>query len=188
MSNAPEAAPAPKKGRRMNKIVLILVCLLCTAAGAALPWVAYGGSPKGAKEDGGKDAHGAGSHGAPSGGGGHGDAKDGKSHAGKYDFVPFGDVVVNLHEERMTRYLRIKIVLMVDGGKEKMFTDHMNASKAQLKNWLISHLANKSLKDVGGSVGVKRLQREILEHFETVLYPEGDGPLREVLFEEYAVQ
>ena len=186
MSNAQEAAPAPKKGRRMNKIVLILVCLLCTAAGAAVPWVAYGSS-KGKTEDAGHDAssHGASSHGSS---GGHGDGKEGKSHAGKYEFVAFGDVVVNLHEERMTRYLRVKIVLMVDGGKEKIFTDHMNASKAQLKNWLIGHLANKSLKDVGGSVGVKRLQREILEHFETVLYPEGDGPLREVLFEEYAVQ
>ena len=43
-------------------------------------------------------------------------------------------------------------------------------------------------QDVAGSVGVKRMQREILDHFEDVLYPDGDGPLRQVLFEEYVVQ
>jgi flagellar FliL protein len=97
-------------------------------------------------------------------------------------------VVVNLNEERMSRYLRVKLVLAVDAEQEKAANEHLAKHKAQLKNWLIGHLSGKSIKDVAGSVGVKRMQREILEHFEDVLYPDGDGPLREVLFEEFVVQ
>ena len=83
---------------------------------------------------------------------------------------------------------RVKIILTVDAEHEKAASEELTKRHPQLKNWLISHLSGKSLKDVAGSVGVKRLQREILEHFDEVLYPDGDGPLREVLFEEYVVQ
>jgi flagellar protein FliL len=165
-----DAAPAPAKSRGLKVVVLVLVCLLCTAAGAAVPWLTNA-SPFGPK-----DPAAPAGHGKPA-------ARDDKTVT-----VPFGDVVVNLNEERMSRYLRVKIVLAVEEKQEKPFTDHLNKARAQLKSWLIGHLSGKSLKEVGGTVGVKRLQREIMERFEEVLYPDGDGPLREVLFEEYDVQ
>jgi flagellar FliL protein len=168
MSNAEKAADAtasaPRRG--LNKIVLVVVAVICTAAGAAVPWVV---SAKSAHHDPEPAAHGAETH-----------------H--KTEAVPFGEVIVNLNEERMTRYLRVKIVLEVDTAKAKEFTEHLEKVKPGLKSWLIGHLSGKSLKDVGGSIGVKRLQREILEHFEEVLTPTGEGPLKQVLFEEYAVQ
>ena len=112
-----------------------------------------------------------------------------KGHgAAKTAAVPFGEAVVNLADERSMRYLRVKIILEVDAEAEKTATEHLNKTKAPLKSWLISHLAGKSLLDVRGTVGVKRLQREILERFDEVLYPEGDGPLRNILFEEFVVQ
>ena len=102
--------------------------------------------------------------------------------------MAFGDGVVNLAEERMTRYLRIKIVLAVDEEQEKVATEHITKHKAAMKNWLIGHLSGKSLKDVTGTSGVKRLQREIMDRFEEMLYPDGEGHLRDVLFEEFVVQ
>lgn len=170
---ATEVEPvAPKKVRGPNKIVLALVCVICTAGGAAVPWVVHGSSLFREEE-----------------GSASGKAAHAKTEAAPQTAtVPFGDVVVNLNEERMSRYLRVKIVLTVDAAREKAATDELAKSRPQLKSWLISHLSGKSLKDVAGSVGVKRLQRELLEHFDEVLYPNGDGPLREVLFEEYVVQ
>ena len=120
---------------------------------------------------------------------------DSKSSKGKHAhgaeqtaIVPFGDVIVNLAEERMTRYLRVKIVLEVVHEQEHEATEHLNKSRAALKNWLLGHMAGKTLKEVSGSVGMKRLQREIRERFEEVLYPEEPHPLRNVLFEEFVVQ
>jgi flagellar basal body-associated protein FliL len=166
VATTPTAEPTKtRRGPRM--VVVVLVCLICTAAGAAVPFVVNAGPL----------FH-----------------RDAPAPAGKADQGPktvpvaFGDVVVNLNEDRMSRYLRVKIVLAVDAPQEKAATAHLAKYKAQLKNWLIGHLSGKGLKDVAGSVGVKRLQRELLEHFEDVLYPDGDGPLREVLFEEFVVQ
>jgi flagellar FliL protein len=102
--------------------------------------------------------------------------------------VPFGDVAVNLAEGRMTRYLRVKIVLMVERGEAEKFTKNMEKRKPVIKDWLISHLSGKTLKDVGGTVGVKRIQREIHERFEELLYPHGEPKHFEVLFEEFVVQ
>jgi flagellar basal body-associated protein FliL len=67
-------------------------------------------------------------------------------------------------------------------------TELLTKHKASLKSKMISHIASKEIKDVSGSVGVNRLQRELLEKFEDVLYPDGHGHVRGVLFEEYVIQ
>ena len=102
--------------------------------------------------------------------------------------MPFGEVTVNLSEERMTRYLRVSIVLEVDAEKVDEVTELVTKKEAELKNWLIGHLAGKSLLDVTGTAGVRRCQREILEKFEEMLYPDGGGELLDVLFSEFVVQ
>ena len=106
----------------------------------------------------------------------------------KTAIVPFGDVVVNLAEERQQRYLRLKMAVLVDAEAEKDVTDLMTKKKAAVKSALISHLAGKTTKDVSGSVGFQRMQRELLERVEDVLYPDGNSRVRAVLFEEYVVQ
>ena len=155
-------APARKKG---GKMLLVIVAVLCIGGGAAVPMVAnvpqiFG---KGKKEEKKKDAPTA--------------------------VVPFGDIVVNLSEERMQRYLRLKLAVLVDAEKEKEMTDLMTKKKALVKSKLISHLAGKTLKDVSGTVGVNRLQREVRERFDEALYPDGaESQIREVLLEEDVVQ
>lgn len=165
---APAAAPAAPPAKKGKKLVFIVVCLVFAAGGAAVPMVVDVKSMLGKSE-------------------GEGGKKKGHAEA-KQVAVPFGDAVVNLAEERMTRYLRLKIVLMVDAEHEKEATERLTEKKAPMKSWLISHLAGKTLKDVSGTVGVNRLQREILERFEDILYPDGEGYLKGVLFEEFVVQ
>ena len=122
------------------------------------------------------------------------ESKDGKKkkakhgHDEKLAVVPVGDVTVNLAEERMQRYLRIKVALQVEHEAEKTVLEHVEKKKVVLKSWMIGHISGKALKDVSGTVGVNRLQREILERVDDILYPNGDSPIRAVLFEEYIVQ
>jgi flagellar basal body-associated protein FliL len=163
----PPASPSPAKAKR-GKLPLIVVSVLAVGGGVAVPMFVNVPALLG-KEAGGK-------------------AKP--KHGADLDTVsvPFGDIVVNLSEDRMSRYLRVKIALKVDGHDEKAMTALVAKHKAAMKSRLIGHLAGKGLKDVGGSVGVARLQREILEKFDDILYPDGDSKLREVLFEEFVVQ
>ncbi|MCS6864650.1 MAG: flagellar basal body-associated FliL family protein [Gemmataceae bacterium] len=161
--SAAAAPPAPKKGK---KLLFLVVCVVFTAAGAALPMVvdvqSLFAKSKAEKSKEKKDA--------------------------KTAIVPFGDVVVNLSEGRAQRYLRVKIAFLVDWEAEKEVTDLVNKKKAAIKSAMISHLAGKTLDSVSGSAGVARTQRELLERTDEVLYPEGDSRIKAVLFEEYVVQ
>jgi flagellar protein FliL len=167
------ATPAPRRG----KLAVIVVCLFAVTAGAATPMVVnvpalLGKAPTAEQEKDKKPTKKKPKHG----------------YEEKLVTIPFGEVVVNLSEERMTRYLRIKLVVQVEEEAEAKATPLVEKNKAALKTWIIGHVAGKTLKDVSGTVGVNRLQREIFERFEDTLYPGGDGPLRSVLFEEYVVQ
>jgi flagellar basal body-associated protein FliL len=160
----PTAAPtAPKKSR---KLMIIVVGVVFAAAGAAIPMFVnvqtLFAKPKTEK------------------GKGHGD--------GKTVVVPFSDVVVNLADPRMQRYLRIKIAVLAEAEAEEEVTALLTKQKAEVKSKLIGHLAGKDIKDVSGTVGVNRLQRELLERVEDVLYPDGHSQIRAILFEEYVIQ
>lgn len=168
--SAPAAAPAPATGapKKGNKLVLAVVCLVFTGAGAAFPMVVnLSGKPKDEKA---AEA-----------------AKDPKEKP-KTAIVPFGEVVVNLSEERFQRYLRVKIAVLVEAEAEKEVTDLVAKKKAAIKSAMIAHLAGKGTKDVTGTAGVARMQRELMERFEEVAYPDGTSKAKAVLFEEYVVQ
>lgn len=167
---APATEAAPKKGR---KLILLVVCVAALGAGAVVPMAMGGTLPFGKKADAEKDTK-----------------KDNKKKPGdsKTAIVPFSDVTVNLVEERQQRYLRLKIAMLVDAEAEKEVLELVTKKKAAVKSALIGHLAGKSTKDVSGSVGVQRMQRELLERIDEVLYTDGNSRIRAVLFEEYVVQ
>jgi flagellar basal body-associated protein FliL len=158
------AEEAPKK--RSKKLLLIVVCLVAIGGGAAVP-VAMGGSPfGGAKKN----------------------EKTEKKSDAKTAIVPVGEVAVNLREERLSRYLKVKLAVLVEADAEKAVLDMMTKKKAAVKSALITHMCGKSPKEVSGSEGVQRMQRELLERIEEVLYPDGNSKIKSVLFEEYVVQ
>lgn len=161
---APAATEAPKK--KGKKLVVLAVCVVFAGAGAAVPmFVNVPALFAKSKEDKGKEK------------------KDAKTA-----IVPFGDLTVNLSEDRLQRYLRVKMAFLVEAEAEKEATDLVTKKKAAIKSAMIAHLAGKSVKDVSGSSGVTRTQRELLERIEDVLYPDGGSKIKSVLFEEYVVQ
>src|SRR5262245_16287942 len=87
--------------------------------------------------------------------------------------VSFGEVVVNLAEEKLTRYLRVTLTLQVDSAHEEMVKKAVERKKTILKNWLIGYLSDKELDEVRGAMGLNRLRREIQDQFNRLLFPEG---------------
>ncbi len=106
----------------------------------------------------------------------------------KLGFVPFDQVVVNVNEQRLSRFLRIKLIVVVDAADEKPIGELVVKNKAILKNWLISHLSDKGMQDVTGAVGINRARREIQDQFNYLLFPDGSEKIRDILFEEFNVQ
>ncbi len=103
-------------------------------------------------------------------------------------FIHFGELVVNLAEERLTRYVSVDLSLQVDENDQRAVTELVDKHRAVLRNWLIGYLSDKRLDDVRGTAGVNRLRREILEHFNAILFPNGYDKIQDVLFVDFKVQ
>ena len=109
-------------------------------------------------------------------------------------FVPFADpeikgdqIVVNLNEGNLTRYLRVEIELQIAKEYEVEFTEKLKENRVLLRSWLISKISDKSLEEVRGAAGQNRLRREIQDHFNSVMFPDGYDRIYDVLFFEFAV-
>jgi flagellar FliL protein len=155
-------AQAPPKSSKVGLLVWGLVAIVAAGAGGALPWLL---------------AH-------------HEPAE--KKHAEKETLRPtivaFDTVVVNLGEERLTRYLRVKPLLVVDEAEVKEANELLSRQKPFLKSWLIGYLSDQSLLEVSRAIGVNRIRREIRDQFNAILYPDGSERIHEILFDEFWVQ
>jgi flagellar FliL protein len=103
-------------------------------------------------------------------------------------YIDFGEVVVNLDEGRLNRYLRVSMTLQVDELQVLEITQKVDTSRAVLKSWLLSYLSDKDMEEIRGAAGQNRLRREIQDHFNTVLFPDGYDRIHEVLFQEFNIQ
>ena len=112
-----------------------------------------------------------------------------RRHEGRYVFVPFDSVVVNLKGERLTRFLQASISFKVNAAHEEKLEELLEERKVVFQNWLITHLSDKYIDDVEGAASMRELQREIEDGFNALL-AEMDVPVRieAVLFEEFNVQ
>ena len=102
--------------------------------------------------------------------------------------VEFGEVVVNLNESRLNRYLRLNISLLVDQSDNDAVTKSVEDNQPILKSWLLSYLADKGMDDIRGATGQNRLRREIQNHFNSVMFPGSPPKIRNVLFQEFNIQ
>jgi flagellar protein FliL len=162
MANEP-AAP-PKSGRKML-IVWALFALVAIGAGAALPWAF--GTPI-------KEMF------AP--------PKKAEATKNQHAAIPFDDVIVNLGEEKMNRYLRVKLMIAVEESDVREVTELVTKQKAFLKSWLICYLSDQSSQEVTRRAGVNRVRREICDQFNLMLYPNSEGKIVDILFDMFVVQ
>jgi flagellar basal body-associated protein FliL len=71
---------------------------------------------------------------------------------------------------------------------EEDFKKRVEAKRILLRNWLLSKISDLDLEDIRGAAGQNRLRREIRDHFNSVLCPDGYDQIYDVLFEEFNVQ
>jgi flagellar basal body-associated protein FliL len=165
---APTAAPAPESAPKSGKkkwIVAAAVGLLALVGGAVTPMFAHFG------------AHAE-----------TGDQEASAKHDPRNSLIPFDSIVVNIEDGRYTRYLRVKITLVVEARDEKLVKELVEREKQFLQTWVLGYLQDRKLEQLHGSVGMNRVRREIRGEFNQRLFPDGPEKIKDILLPEYNFQ
>ena len=102
-------------------------------------------------------------------------------------YVFFDRMVMNLHDPALVKYLSIEIVLEVEARDEAEVIRLIEKKKPQLKDSLTTLIADKTLEDVVGRVGINALKREVHKEFNEILFPDGIHKVNGVLFDEWHI-
>ncbi|NND95830.1 MAG: hypothetical protein HKN47_00705, partial [Pirellulaceae bacterium] len=103
-------------------------------------------------------------------------------------FVEFKEVVVNLNDERYSRYVTCNFSLQIAESQLIAIQALVDDQEVVLRNWLIAHLRDKKLEDVRGKLGHNTLRREIHDKFNEMLFTDGIERIQDVLFQDFKVQ
>jgi flagellar basal body-associated protein FliL len=109
-------------------------------------------------------------------------------HDPKHALVSFDSVVVNVADGRYTRYLRVKIALVVDAKEEKNVKEALEKEKPFLQTWVLGFLQDRTMEQLHGSAGMNRVRREIRDEFNHQLFGDGPEKIKDILLPEYNFQ
>lgn len=104
-------------------------------------------------------------------------------------FLAIDPIVANLDEGRLSRYIRVSIVLSVEDGQKQPALTALTEINPKIKDWVYGFLSGKTLDDVRGQDNQQKLRVEIQAGINSQLksagYPEF---AKAVLFDEINVQ
>ena len=164
---AQENEAPPKKGGMVKSVLLLVVGVAIGAGGFAIPMLfpqIFGGET--AEEE-------------PTV-----EVKTMSSPA----FIKMDEIIVNIKTESLNRYLKLVVTLQVDEDDLDDVQKEVDKKLSILRSWLLHYGSDKGMEDVRGAVGQNRMRREIQDHFNTVLFPDGNDRIQDVLFEQFNIQ
>jgi flagellar basal body-associated protein FliL len=98
-------------------------------------------------------------------------------------------VIANLNEPGVTRYVRATLTLEMsaeaDKEKAKKFIEDRIPA---VRNWLTIYLAGLTVEDVKGSKNLRRVQTQIQDSLNELLFGDGKPLISKILFKEFAIQ
>jgi len=111
------------------------------------------------------------------------------SAAGSDDFAYYDlDLTCNLNEPRMARYIRATISLAFRKEHASAVRQILEKRQTELKSWLIRYFADCTLEEVRGAKNLNRILREIRDHYNEMLWPNGKPLIVKVDYKSWAVQ
>lgn len=115
-----------------------------------------------------------------------GGAADGFQETWYYDLEP---VLANLDVTDVTRYVKASLILEISSDvDEKKGTAFLEEKRPILTNWLTVYLASLRLDDIRGDKSLKRIQSQVRDAFNDMLFPDSKPKIERILFKEFAVQ
>jgi flagellar basal body-associated protein FliL len=162
--NAADEKKAPKAGKK-PLIIAAAVGLVAALGGAAMPMCFKVGAQTPAAEQ-----------------------EQNHKNDPKQALIPFDSAVVNVADGRYTRYLRVKITLVVEAKEEKAVKDVLDKEKPFLQTWVLGYLQDRTMEQLHGSAGMNRVRREVRDEFNRRLFPDGSEKIKDILLTEYNFQ
>lgn len=99
-----------------------------------------------------------------------------------YDLDP---IVANLNEPGATRYIRASITMQINASWDKIKAETiLELQKPRLRSWLAIYLASLTTEDATGDKNLRRIQLEILDAFNQILFPDARPQIKQILFKE----
>ena len=115
-----------------------------------------------------------------------GNSEDNSEGVWYYDLEP---VVANLNEPNVARYISVSITLQISSELgEKSGRSRIEQKLPVLTDWLTVYLAGLGLEDIRGDRSLKSIQAQILDAFNTKLFPDSKPMIKHILFRNFAVQ
>ena len=169
-------------GRFLPIVIIVLVVGLCAGAGLLLGRLLSGPSSTQASESSPKENESNQTDTAKS----DNNSQDKSEDFWYYDLEP---VVANLNEPNVTRYISISITLQISPEfGEKNGKPRIDQKIPVLRDWLTVYLTGLSLEDIRGDKNLKSIQSQILESFNSTLFPDSKPMIKHILFKNCAVQ
>ena len=104
-----------------------------------------------------------------------------------YDLEP--PILANLNEPGVTRMLRAAITLELNPKMSQEKGEVFLEEKTRvLRGFTTTYLAELTLEQVRGSRNLTRLQNELKEHFNELLFPESKPYVTGVIFRDFIIQ
>jgi len=104
-------------------------------------------------------------------------------------FLAIDPIVANLDEGRLSRYIRVSIILSIEDGQKQSALTALTEINPKIKDWVYGFLSGKTLEDVRGQDNQQKLRVEIQAGINSQLksagYPEF---AKAVLFDEINIQ
>lgn len=98
-------------------------------------------------------------------------------------------VTANLNEPGATRYVRATVTLEMSSELSQQDAKSLLTKKQDiLTNWLTIYLSSLTLEDARGDRNLKRIQLQILDAFNEILFPDAKPMIKHILFKEFAIQ
>jgi len=99
-----------------------------------------------------------------------------------YDLEP---IVANLNEPGAMRYVRASITMQINASWEKIKAETiLELQKPRLRSWLAIYLASLTTEDATGPQNLRRIQLEILDAFNEILFQDARPQIKQILFKE----
>lgn len=98
-------------------------------------------------------------------------------------------VVANLNDPGAMRYASLTLTLEMSSAAPEKKTSELFAEKMPiLTNWVTIYLSSLGIEDIRGDKNIKRMQLQILDALNELIFPNQKPKIKQVLIKEFAVQ
>ena len=104
-------------------------------------------------------------------------------------FYPLEPVTTNLNEPGAMRFVRATLTLEISSElSSEVGPLIIEEKKPVLTDWLTIYLGNLTIEDTSGGRNKKRIQSQILDAFNEMLFPDSKPKIKKILLMEFAIQ